>query len=88
MPENISDRREELFNINSDVLCDPCGDPVPCLLKEDAIKVMDEYFTERALELLQYMAKLGVSCGEDSYGYYFIIKNEEFTKEQLFDNFL
>jgi len=84
------DRREELFNINSDVLSDSCGDPISCLLKEDAIKVMDEYFTERAMELLQYMAdnSIRLSLASTSQEPLFMWKGELLTKEQVFENFL
>lgn len=77
------DRREEVIsNISGDS---------PYVYRPDVIKIMDEYFTERALELLEYMAKNMVICGHysSSDGPLFKVKGHELiTKEQLFENFL
>jgi hypothetical protein len=48
------------------------------------LTAMDEYFKERALELLEYMAKKKIICN----GGKFLTGGQEFTKEQLFENFL
>lgn len=93
MPDKEIDRREELFNQNSDVLVDSCGDGVSCLLMNDAKMVMDQYFTERAYELLEYMAKNDIKCtwyNHEVLGkqYVFKYRGQELTKEQLFENFL
>jgi len=58
---------------------------------EDAaaiLNAMDDYFTERALELLEYMANNHVKCGYTGDGSYFNFKGESISKEQIFENFL
>lgn len=80
----MSDHREEIMQaIKEKALTHPT-----MFYEQEVKEAMDIYMRETCLELLEYMAKLGVSCGEDSKGHYFIIKDEEFTKDELFKNFL
>jgi len=57
---------------------------------ENVLKALDEYFTQRSMELLEYMAKNEVECyvnpieGKS----YFLYNKELYTKDQLFENFL
>ena len=51
--------------------------------------VMDEYFKERALELLGYVAKETDNYVVDEDGVVvFLYKNQWLTREELFENFL
>lgn len=88
MPEKEVDRREEIFTNHCDIRYDSVGDSESVLTKLDAFFAMDEYFTERAYELLDYMASKGIMCCMDSDGPYFKVRGEVLTKEQLFENFL
>lgn len=61
--------------------------------KSDVFKAMDEYFTKRAMELLEYMAKNKVECcdvseGIEEIGRDFYYKGEWITAKELFENFL
>lgn len=87
MPNKDIDRREEILDPHMKYSweCDQSEQIVPYL---EAIKSMDEYFTERAYELLEYMANNHVKCGFTGDGSYFNFKGECITKEQLFENFL
>lgn len=94
------DRREEILNSQHQVYVKELGltainpKDFPLAYKQAAIYAMDEYFKERALELLQFMGENEVeaSCtceaakitGEQLFYY----KGEWITKEQLFENFL
>jgi len=55
---------------------------------ESIKEAMDEYFEERAMELLEYLAKNKVICHSDEQGVYFNTRGETLTKEQIFENFL
>jgi hypothetical protein len=57
---------------------------------ESIYYAMDEYFTERALELLQYMADNSITLSLASLPQepLFSHKGTLLTKEQLFENFL
>lgn len=86
----MSDRREEIIY---PILKKPeysYDDNIPIAAIKEA---MDEYFTERALELLEYMAKNDVKCTwyeHEVLGiqYRFMHKGDDISKEQLFENFL
>jgi len=80
----MSDRRIEIYNYSVAV------SPNIVVAVQNS---MDEYFTERALELLEYMARNTVCCvafkeddGIVSNRFYY--KGEYLTAEQLFENFL
>lgn len=57
-------------------------------------EAMDEYFTERAMELLGYMADNKITCyrNKDNEFVFYIprkgINSQYLSKEQLFENFL
>jgi len=82
MPRTKEDRREEVIN-------DLVG-KVDYVHRSDVKILIDQYATEVCLELLEYMAKKGVLCGEYKGELYFNPRDtvEHFTKEQLFENFL
>jgi hypothetical protein len=73
----MSDRRIEIYNYNVAV------SPNIVAAVQNS---MDEYFTERALDLLEYVAKniSRIDRNGDFIGY----RGDVFTKEQLFENFL
>ncbi len=83
------DRREEIIYEKLDGESDGWTTRYPV---EEVKKAMDEYFTERALELLQYMANNRIECGMGKNGPSFLqMKNasyETLTAQQLFENFL
>ncbi len=87
----MTDRREEI--LKASVLSGAVSNgEVHCEISE-AKNAMDEYFTERALELLEYIAKNNVQStwymGDDGERrYIFVYNREDITKEQLFNNFL
>lgn len=96
----MSDRREEILHRE----LQPTG--LDCQTIEEDIKMslvlnpsvdkiknaMDEYFKERALDLLDYLASKQAECRMDKDGSKFLVKAEinweHLTKEQLFENFL
>jgi len=95
----MNDRREEILFRESSNRIDEIGLPVgdalgdSLVFKSCAISAMDEYFTERALELLEYMARNTVCCvafkeDDGSVSNRFYYKGEHLTAEQLFENFL
>ncbi len=94
MPDKDIDRREEILNCEHRRYCTENGISAistphfPRAHSEVAKISMDEYFTERAYELLEYMANNHVKCGFTGDGSYFNFKGECITKEQLFENFL
>lgn len=58
-------------------------------------KAMDEYFTERAMELLEYMAKNEIRCFTDNEDegakvpmFYDVKKAQYLSAKELFENFL
>lgn len=90
MPDRDIDRRDEIlseqlgrYSLNISHVSHGT-DVIPHAIK----LAMDEYFTERALELIEYMAIEGVVCCMDSDGSYFKVRGEVLIKEQLFENFL
>jgi hypothetical protein len=61
----------------------------PAAYKDAAINAMDENGKQMCLELLEYMAKNEVNCFVDRHGRRrFEYNGDEFTSEQLFENFL
>jgi hypothetical protein len=61
----------------------------PEAFKQAAINAMDEYFTERAMELLTYMVKHTSGHSIDEQGNVeFKYKGEWISARQLFENFL
>lgn len=59
------------------------------------IQAMDEYFTERSMELLEYMAKNEIRCFTDNADeeakvpmFYDVKKSQYLTAQELFQNFL
>lgn len=60
--------KEELFNSESDVLSDLCGDPVCCLVREDAYKVMDEYAKQQAIAFDEWKVLKGIKCSLNMFG--------------------
>jgi hypothetical protein len=81
------DRREDILSAHA--VSSSNGEYL--MERDEAHLAMDEYFTERAYELLEYMAKNLVICGHysSSDGLLFKVKGRELmTKEQLFENFL
>jgi hypothetical protein len=93
------DRREEILNQEHRKFVTEKGVSsihtyhFPEAYKDAALNAMDEYFTERALELLEYIAKNNIQStwymGDDGERrYIFVYNREDLTKEQLFENFL
>ena len=91
----MSDRREEIAKkyvpCRCDVIYASRGLAAPdCPFHStDPESAMDEYFTERAMELLEYMANNYIRCmitNKDEI--VFIHRGNWLTKEQLFENFL
>jgi hypothetical protein len=78
------DRREEIADKYSEYLMDYGS----ALSLENACKAMDEYFKERALGLLEYMAKKRIICNVTDGQCNFLTRGETLTKEQVFENFL
>lgn len=59
--------------------------------KDVIFNAMDIYFTERSMELLEYMAKNQIECCTDENEdatFWNGISKDTLTKEQLFENFL
>lgn len=88
----MPDRRECILNKNLGDDFIATTPDIDIISFKDA---MDEYFTERAFGLLEYMAKNEYKCYwmEDDNGepYYFFSRgsgHQNLTKEQLFENFL
>lgn len=97
----MSDRREKIAKKYVPCRCDEIytsrGLTAPdCPFHStDPEAAMDEYFTERALELLEYMANYRVECrkgykslGETEIIPLFNYKGEWINAQQLFENFL
>lgn len=96
----MSDRRDEILNSKHNLALASNGvllqypEDFPKPYQAAAKNAMDEYFTERALELLQFMAANDVEIstsnevaeltGEQVFYY----QGEWITKEQLFEIFL
>jgi hypothetical protein len=78
------DRREELLKkwVGSHVFDE--------LIDQNSgiLSAMDEYFKERALGLLEYMAKKRIICNVTDGQCNFLTRGETLTKEQVFENFL
>lgn len=95
MPDKDIDRREDLLNLEHHRYCvenrltSIMTPNFPEAYKDAAKMAMDEYFTVRALELLDFMLKncVAVCIGDDNQKM-FLYKTEALTKEQLFENFL
>ncbi len=85
MPDKDIDRRKEILQeLWPKLYVVGTGDIEP-----PVYAAMDEYFTERAYELLEYMAKRNIECRLNKYGeHVFWDGDAGLTKEQLFENFL
>lgn len=85
----MPDRRECILNKNLGEDFIATAPDIDIISFKDA---MDEYFTERALELLGYMAENGYECCVVNKEHVFLRKLsvgwEALKKEQLFENFL
>lgn len=100
MSENTKDRREEILNeelskwVNIKAVQNIYPKKFPAAYSTIAKNAMDVHWTERALELLKYMAENNIECVRDFelservIGYAFKFKGEFISKEQLFENFL
>jgi hypothetical protein len=68
----MSDKREDIFNVHSDIRYDIVGDGESVLLKEDAFKAMDEYangWEDKYKEANQFICDIGKLAGLDGLGY-------------------
>ena len=90
------DRREAILNSEYNVsemkkgIMSTFPVDFPLEYKDAAINAMDEYFTERAMELLEYMANNDIEFDTLTKGgsSEFLFKGKWISKEQLFQNFL
>ena len=88
--KHSEDLREELFFKHCSGYSDSSGDSF-CVVERDNAKLMlDEYFTTRCKEMLEWMADNDVECGkyEDTGKPCFKYKGGWIDTDQLFQNFL
>lgn len=91
----MPDRREEIAKKHVPCRCDEAyksrglSAPDCPFHSTDPEEAMDEYFTERAIELLEFLGRHKVSCslsGKKEVRHFY--KGEWITSEQLFKNYL